>query len=182
MRYALTREGICAMANVLPEQYKEMRVRAFRARLVLVASLTTIAVALVTVLFLVPAYIAVSRFAPPVQAEKITEEDATLRSNLLAAHVLAAELEQIASSSVYSSIVAALAVRPATVSIDRIDYSGVVGGKTATIMLGGSGAGRAVIAFRDALVATGRFSNISIPINTLVGEGGSFSITMNSAP
>jgi len=155
-----------------------------KARFLLMASLLMIGAGIAAIIILLPSYLILEKnraaldtgaSAPRASAANASDRDLLkhIQSRVDELHPLAVA----ASSSPSEAIAAALALRPAGISIDRINYST---GKTAIILLSGSSkSGDLVSAYQRALAGSDAFAGVSVPVGALAGvNDGHFSITI----
>lgn len=167
------------MANVLPPESQKKVWAMYRSRLVLVTSIAFVGLAAVAALSLVPSYVALQVVAPAKPATGATTE--LLQDDAIAlerSQLLIQELQpSLESTSSPSTIVeSALSRKPSGVRISRVIYTG---GEQGTLTLIGAGTRAQVSAYKDALVASGIFDGVSVPVGALVSEGGGFSIVLS---
>lgn len=165
------------MANVLPGAQTTIA-RRVRARLIMVFGLTLAAAAVVAILTLLPAFISISiaRAGLPSAQETGAPEEQVAAAQALA--LIKTLSSFVATSSPSVHIAEALALKPETVSVTSIRYSG---GTPGSIVLSGVSLRReGVNAYRDALSSDGRFGKVSVPVAALVGtQEGRFSMTIS---
>lgn len=154
----------------------------YRARFIVAGSLMALIAAALCVLALLPSYLALradgaGNSAPTTASKAATEADraaiASLRAVLTSLSPLVA-----ATTTPTAAIGKALSLRPATISIDHVTYTG---GDSGTIMLVGSAATReAINGYRQALAADPYFKTVSIPVGDLAGAPGArFSLSLS---
>jgi Tfp pilus assembly protein PilN len=166
------------MANVLPPEEKKRVLREVRSRFVLTFAMTLLIGATVASLCLVPALISV-RLATnsiPQDAElSQTVRDDQAKHARAFALVSALNPVVLATTTPSASVAAALAAKPAGVSVTGINYS-----KGRLLLNGVSRDRQAVNDYREALEADTRFSSVSVPVAALVGtQDGRFTITLS---
>jgi hypothetical protein len=169
------------MSNLLPEKTKQKIHAEYRARFVLTASSLAIGAAAFTALVLSPSFgvLYVSRSSSIEKASQAhqmkTDNDDILRAQSLLSQVSNVAL---ASSSISSAIIDALAQKSDTVSIDTISY--VTTSASPSIALGGVAQNRASLEkFRTQLQGDPRFTSVNIPVADLLGSQGSrFTVTL----
>jgi len=171
------------MANVLPLAGKKAVEKRMRARFLLIGSLAIAVAAIVAILSVVPAFMSV-RIAHA-SLESSLQESAGSQSEDQAAAARAQALigafKSIASatSSPSDALAAALAQKPAGISITAITYTS---GKNEIVLSGLAARREAVNQFRDMLEKTGRFSGVAVPVGALVGtQEGRFTVTLSGA-
>lgn len=169
------------MANVLPLDAQKRVARAYRARFVMALSAAIAALAVLLALSLVPSYLALSLAAPPVPAiapGAMPDNDPRV---IARAQALVAQFTPILSSTTSPSaiIATATAARPSGVLVHHVVYSAPISGKNAELLIVGTAQRERVAAYRDALSANPLFTNVTVPVSSLVGTGsGDFSITV----
>ncbi|MBI5003838.1 hypothetical protein HZC00_01970 [Candidatus Kaiserbacteria bacterium] len=157
--------------------------RARRAHFLLAASLFLLGAGIVAGVMLLPSYLIVDRYQSSLE-ERIAILSAPAADSAdkeLIKHIQE-RVDQLrpliaATSSPSEAIAAALALRPAGISIDHINYTI---GKTGTLLLSGSsGAGDQVSLYQHALASSDDFAGVSVPVGALAGVGdGRFNITI----
>jgi hypothetical protein len=169
------------MSNLLPETGKRNIHAEYRARFILTASSLAIGAAAFTALVLAPSFgvLYISRSSVIEKASQAHQVKAD-NDDILHAQSLLMQISSVAlaSSSVSSAIVDALAQKPAGVSIDSIAYINTSG--TGSLALGGVAQNRASLdKFRTQLQADTRFTSVNIPVADLLGQQGSrFTVTL----
>lgn len=148
----------------------------YRSRLVLVTSLSLLALAAIAVLVFIPSYIALTLAVPP------TPQAATARASndadaaaVARAQALIREIGPLmnASTSPMRSMTDAVSLRAPGAVVTHITYA------PSQITIEGSGSRDVVSAYRDALMKSGKYKTVSVPVGALVGnEGGHFSIIL----
>lgn len=138
------------------------------------------AAALVAILAIMPAYISVriarasvETASSPSDGPASADQEAAVRTQKL---ITSLAPVANATTSPTGALAAALAEKPAGLSITSITYAS----DKSTLVLSGTASRReAVSALRDALEATGRFSSVAVPVAALVGaQEGRFTITL----
>lgn len=170
------------MANVIPREGLSKIQKRNTARFLLLGSGMFAAAAVIAIFAILPAYVSV-RIARA-SVDSAVRESARAAGEEQAAAVrtqmLITNLTPIANatSSPTDVLSVALAQKPAGISITTISF---VGGAKSNILLTGTAQRReAVTTFRDALQASGRFSNVAVPVAALVGtQEGRFTITLS---
>lgn len=176
------------MSNLLPKERIDRVLVEYRSRLVLTGALVFLCVAIVAGIALLPAFVALK----VEEASQAKQRDSNAsqfdsnpiskaeRADILRSQALLARVASVvsATSSPTEILSAALALRPAVVTVDHISFSP---GKGGVIKINGEAKGREEInQYRDALAKEGRFNGVSIPVGALVGsEGGDFTITLS---
>lgn len=154
----------------------------YRARLVIVLSLTIFALGFFFALTLLPSYLAISLAGGPdqtTQENTHTSSDETI--SIARAQMLVTKLLPVlsATSSPTAVIATAIKDRPAGVVLSHISYTAGEGDATGELLLVGDAPREKVSAYRDALTADPLFKTVSVPVGALVGtDGGHFSITL----
>lgn len=174
------------MANILPEAAVRNVWGEFRARAFLTGALALLGTAVFWGIMLLPAYLvlqieqssAAPQDSPAVAVSSTSAERAAERADLLRSQSSLARIAPVvmATSSPSQSVSAALALRPSGVSIDAVKMSSERG----EITLEGTVVGRdAINQYREALIGSGKFGGVSVPVDALVGaSGGHFSVTL----
>lgn len=168
------------MSNVLPPTAQQAVRSAYRARFIVAGSLVAIACALLAILALLPSFLVLVISGNASSAARSSASaSATADSAAIAqAQALVAALSPIVSATTTptDAIRAAIAARPAGVTVGHITYTS---GAPGTLMLVGSGqTPSGISAYREALAADPHFTSVSVPVSDLVGaQGGQFSIT-----
>jgi hypothetical protein len=157
--------------------------RAHRAYFLLATALFLSGTGIVAGVMLLPSYLIVERYQSSLE-ERIAVLSAPAADSAdkeLIKHIQA-RIDQLtplidATSTPSEAIEAALALRPAGISIDRINYSV---GKVGTLLLSGSSsAGDQVSLYQRALAGSDDFAGVSVPVGALAGVGdGRFNITI----
>lgn len=170
------------MANVIPREGLSAVRKRNMARFVFVGAVIFSSAAIVAILSILPAYVSVRVARASVDAvnrEAAAESRSEDQQASARTQALLNVLTPIASatSSPSESLIIALSEKPAAISITSISY--VAG--TKTIEIAGTSAQReAISALRDALEASGRFSNVAVPVAALVGaQEGRFTVTLS---
>jgi hypothetical protein len=168
------------MANVIPREGLSKIRKRNSARFILVASGMIAAAALLAILAIMPAYVSirVARAAAEAGVHEAGEAASEDQDEAIRTQRLILTLTPIANAttSPISALSAALAEKPAGLSITSISYAS----DKSTILLAGTATRReAVSALRDTLEATKRFSSVTVPVAALVGaQEGRFTITL----
>jgi len=167
------------MANVLPFEEKKRLSRRMFARFIFVLSLTLILGAVIASLALLPAILQV-RIAQEALTSPENEVARTARDDQAKgarAQILMDALSPIVlatSTPATEALDAALALKPASVSISNISY-----GPGSIQLSGVSNNRQAVNAFRDALEKDSHFKTVAVPVAALVGtQDGRFTMTL----
>lgn len=166
------------MANVLPKEALESVWAMYRSRLVLVTGLALLCLAAAAALTLVPSYVALHVAAPPVQDTAVStgqQEDvvALERSQLLIKELKGSLVVATSSMSVAEDV---LVMRPKGIVVTRLMYQK---GENGQITLSGSGKRDTINGYKDALIKSGKFTSVSVPVGALVSsEGGNFTIVV----
>lgn len=168
------------MANVLPPEKKKILAARLRARFIFTTAVVLCAGALVAALALVPAFVSVRIALSSLPESEVSETARDDQAKGARAAALVAALGPIShatSSAPVESVTAALALKPAGMSISGVRYS------KGKIELSGVAANRAAVSvFRDALEADARFTTVAVPVAALVGtQEGRFTITLSGA-
>ncbi|OHB18801.1 MAG: hypothetical protein A2854_02965 [Parcubacteria group bacterium RIFCSPHIGHO2_01_FULL_56_18] len=170
------------MANVIPREGLSKMQKRHGARFLLLGSYMFAAAAVIAILAILPAYVSVRIARASVDSE--TQESSggvgTEQATAIRTQSLITNLTPIANatSSPTGALSIALAQKPAGISITTISFLG--GAKPSILLTGTSQRREAVTAFRDELKASGRFSNVAVPVAALVGtQDGRFTITLS---
>jgi Tfp pilus assembly protein PilN len=172
------------MANVIPREGLSKMQKRNSARFLLLGSFIFATAAVIAILAILPAYVSVriaraavdSAMQDSTSAGMGTEQAAAVRTQTLITNLTPIAN---ATSSPTDTLSVALSLRPAGISITTITYTG--GSKSSILLTGTSERREAVTAFRDALQASGRFSNVAVPVAALVGtQEGRFTITLSN--
>lgn len=177
------------MSNLLPPTFRTELIRQYRTRLVFIAALALIGIALIALILLVSSYVVISgnqSSATDAQAASTTGVSATDRATLTQVQSRVALLGPLttASSSAAEAIRVALNARPSSgITLDHISYARRASGNQSSLTIGGfSQAGTAIDTYRRALIESGRFADVSVPVGARVGVGdGKFTITLSGA-
>lgn len=166
------------MANVLPTEEKKRVLRDVRSRFVLTAACVLLTGALIATACLSPAVIsvmlAINGLPQEEQLSDTTRDDQIKQARAVA---LVAALNPIISATTTpsSSVIAALSVKPAGVSVTSLSYS-----KGRLLLSGVSRDRQAVNDYRELLEADPRFITVAVPVAALVGtQDGRFTITLS---
>ncbi|HUO50436.1 MAG TPA: hypothetical protein VMU25_02640 [Candidatus Paceibacterota bacterium] len=166
------------MSNLLPPQsQKHMRIE-YRARFLLVAALVILGCAALALLALVPAEIAVVKLPSPEATSTQSTTDAKAdRAVLAQAQGLLHILGPIAATPSFDPIADVLSERGSGITIRALSYS--IANHT-IVLLGSADSPDHLNAFRAVLQADSHFSNVSVPVNALLGteQNGGFTISM----
>lgn len=168
------------MANVLPLEKKKILASRLRARFMFTLALALFIGALAAALALVPAFIS-TRIAlsslPEGEISETARDDQVQGARAAALVAALAPIVHATSSAPIDSVTAALALKPAGMSISGVRYS------KGKIELSGVATNRAAVsAFRDALEKDARFTTVAVPVTALVGtQEGRFTITLSGA-
>lgn len=169
------------MSNVLPEDLQRTIIRSYLSRFLAAASIVTIVIAALFALALAPGYLAlrIQEQARPGGADISKSASSEDRTALLHTQSQLTAVAPIFSASTTPAtvIVAALALRPPGISIDRIAY---IPGAPGKLVLSGSAVHRENLsAYREALAKSTYFTSASVPVSDLAGAArGQFSITL----
>lgn len=166
------------MANILPFETQKKIWGMYRARFVIAASLMSLALSALAALALAPSYLALQLAAPPI-AETAASARANMSNDVVAmarAQALVAAVGPLvaATSSPSQNILASLSGRPAGVVVTRITYTA----HPSLITLGASASRAAVNAYRDALMKDAHFTSVDIPVDSLIGNSSSFTVSL----
>ncbi len=149
----------------------------YRSRYIVTGSLVLILLAAFALVALIPAYLVLVRAGVAVEESTtvvgVPADDPTA---IVRAQTLVDSFTPILHASVSPTtlIEAALAIKPAGASIDRISY------RIGQIVVSGQASRETIEAYRNALLADTRFESVSVPVSSLVGRDGSrFSITLS---
>lgn len=170
------------MANLLPIEYQKKVRRSLRARFIIVGAGTVGAIAVVTLLSLVPSYLAVRFSIPapesPAQPSPVSDAD---RSQIAEVQAFTDQLRPFvaASTTPTEALLLALAVKPSGISLDNVTYSGGTGAAGQLILAGSTRAPDLISAYQSALAKDAHFKSVSVPVGALVGtREGRFTITL----
>lgn len=157
--------------------------RTHRAYFLLAASLLLSGAGIVAGVMLLPSYLIVERYQVSLE-ERIAVLSAPAADSAdkeLIKHIQS-RVDQLkpligATSTPSEAIAAVLALRPAGISIDHINYSV---SKAGTVLLeGSSSAADQVSLYQRALAGSDDFAGVSVPVGALAGVGdGRFNITI----
>ncbi|PIR82498.1 hypothetical protein COU20_01695 [Candidatus Kaiserbacteria bacterium CG10_big_fil_rev_8_21_14_0_10_59_10] len=173
------------MANILREEDRARIDRALRVRFVIVGALALALAGALSTLALIPAYI--QTHALFASLERAAEEDAAQRAEggreeaeeLRRAKRLAESVRDVSARHrrLVSLLDAVLDERPAAVAVTGIQYDIRSGG---TITLSGSSSDRNTVnEYRQRLMQSGFFEDVSVPVAALLGTaGGRFTMTL----
>ena len=168
------------MSNVLTPEAKHAVWRTYRARFILTASLVAILCALLSLLALLPTYLALYAGSAPAGDDSGNPADAADRTAITQTRSLLGILTPLTNSSTTpSSIVErALALRPPGVRVNRISYDA---GDPSTLVISGTSLARdGVGAYRAALAKDQGFKSVSVPVSDLIGaQDGHFALTIS---
>ncbi|MBI4133000.1 hypothetical protein HY478_00130 [Candidatus Uhrbacteria bacterium] len=167
------------MSNLLPKDALRTLSGWERSRLLLVGSLSAIALGFIVLLSLAPLYLMHAEFGQEIPEVKLPASQQTERESIARAAILVRELKGVASStSAVDILQAVINARPPKVTISSIGY---VRGNPSVITIGGIAPSRDEIsAYRTVLSKDPRFTSVSVPLGTLTGaDGGRFSITLS---
>ena len=168
------------MMNLLPEPAQKKVLSDYRAHHILAGSLLLLGSAFLSVLAFLPSYAAlfVTRPQEVVGAGTVSQNQTDL-NDVMRAQLLVSQLGPVlsATSTASRAIRAALEARPKRVHVDHISYTK----SPFNLMVVGAADGRDDInSFREAVVAEGKFSTVSIPVGALLGaQGGRFTMTLS---
>jgi len=169
------------MSNILPKEAKQEIWKMYRARFTVVGSLVALLTAGLCALALLPSYLALHA-AETEKSSTSTPKTIATEADRAAVASLQNTLEAlsplISTTTPTATVIQALSLRPAGITIDHITYSG---GNPATIMLVGAAATRESInGYRQALSGDSHWKTITVPVGDLTGEPGArFSITLS---
>lgn len=176
-----------SMANILPETAVQNVWSEFRVRAVLTSALALLGIAVFSAVTLLPAYLvlkieqnsAAPQRDPALAAPGLDAQNAAERADILRSQAFLARIAPIvsATSSPSQAISAALALRPAGVQVNAVKLSSSGRGE---ITIEGTAPGReAINQYREALIGSGKFGGVSVPVDALLGaSGGNFSVTL----
>lgn len=171
------------MANVLPEPAQKKIEREYLARFVLAGAVTALVCAFIAFLTLLPSEIAIQIQDSSMRSAASTPappagQTAADRADVEAAQQLLLQLTPIsaASSSALDMVKAAIADRPAGISINAISSTPAV---KQLALSGNASSLDAINAYRTALQADKHFTAVNVPVSALVGsEVGQFTISL----
>ena len=167
------------MSNVLPKERINTAWKSFRARFIIVSAFALLILAAVAAGSLLPTYAALR--ADETDTLSLASGDGTRekRAELARAANLLAHISPYisATSSPLSALEKALAPLPSGVRIERMT---VTPAERGIITISGLAKSReAINAYKDALLKSGDFKTVTIPVDALVGTaGGKFTITL----
>src|SRR3989344_639255 len=168
------------MSNLLPHSAQLAVWRTYRTRYIIMGSLVALGVAALCALTLLQSYLALHSGSE--QATSTPEKIAYAKDREAIRRVesLLAVLSPLvaATTTPTAAIERALSLRPATVKIDHIAYTGGNGG---SLMIVGSATTReAINGYRQVLAAEPLFKSVSIPVGDLTSAPGSqFSVSLS---
>lgn len=171
------------MANLLPQQYQKRERRRLRARYLAATSLVSLGVAFIAFLALLPGFFEIvldsaGRTQVP-SLQKVSAEDT---AKVIEMQLLVARLAPLygATSTPTDLIAAALADKPAGISVEHIGYSAPQVERQILIE-GSAKSPRLIDSYRASLANDPHFIGASVPLGALIGDGtGSFSITVTA--
>ncbi|MBI5457574.1 hypothetical protein HY971_02515 [Candidatus Kaiserbacteria bacterium] len=172
------------MSNILPKEAKKAVWNTYRARFIVAGSFTALFVASLCALSLLPSYLAlhagdVAGVPTSTSTKAVNDAD---RSAIASIRTILTSLSPVlvATTTPTAAITKVLSLRPSTITIDHLTYSGDEPG---TLVVTGSAATReAINGYRQALSSDPLFKMVSIPIGDLTGEPGArFSLTLSGA-
>jgi hypothetical protein len=168
------------MSNLLPQQFQKQLWAGYRARFVTVGSMLFICVAIITALALLPSYIIlITNYPRQTISKDQQQKNDTDLIDLATAQILVIQYGPMMSDKPTTEVVIdILQLRPAGVKVDKIAYTA---GTVATLVVSGAATSRESInMYREAIVATGRFKSVTIPVGDLIGvKGGRFTVTIS---
>ena len=173
------------MSNLIPIEHQKESHTVRRARFVIVASLFATVLALVAFAALIPSYL-VARSGLPVASanQNKTRESSNDRAQIAETTSLAHLLSPFVVSTTTPSdvILAALAKRPAGITIDNISYTADPSGQIGKLVFSGAAKSSDLISsYRNALTADTRFTSVSVPVDALIGsKDGRFTMTLEA--
>ncbi len=167
------------MSNILPVEAKQSVWNMYRARFIIAGSLFVIVAAVLAILALLPSYLVLATSADgSSQASALANASVQADGAAIAqGKSLLATLSPLVSATTTptDAIAAALALRPAGISVNHLTYTA---GRPGTLVIVGTGSPAGISAYNQALTVDPLFTNVSVPIGDLVGaQGGQFSIT-----
>lgn len=165
------------MTNILPLEAQKKVWSMYRSRFLITASLVSLALSTLAALVLVPSFLALELAAPPISdavahSRENTPTDIAIISRTQA---LAGALSPIlaATSSPSQRIREALSAKPQGVSVTHITYTS----QPSMITLSGTASRDTISAFRDTLAKDPLFTNVSVPVDSLIGASNSFTMS-----
>ncbi|MDB5237963.1 MAG: hypothetical protein JWM46_233 [Candidatus Kaiserbacteria bacterium] len=166
------------MANILPFETQKKIWGMYRARFLIAASLVSLTLSALAGLALVPSYLALQLAAPPA-AEAVAHSAGNVPDDIATVtrtQALITALTPIISATTTpsESILVALGLRPQGVTVTHITYTA----KPSLITLGGAASRTTINAYRDALAHDVHFTNVSIPVDALIGNSESFTVSL----
>ena len=174
------------MANLLPPPAKENIRQMDTARFIMLGSFALIAAALIACVSILPSYILlkVQEAEESDAAAAQSSEVASVKTDLTKSQALVTQFTPLATSSPFlATFESILTNRSRGLQLKELSYTRATKGTNGEIILDGVSASRDDInAFRVALDADSRFSNVSVPVSALAGaQDGRFTITLNGA-
>lgn len=171
------------MSNLLPIPSIREVTRIYKARFLFVASSFLFVAGIVAGIILLPSYLIVEKYHMSLEEQiaSLSAPAADTADRDLISHIQerVGQLGPIvaATSTPGQMITDALALRPAGISVDHINYSI---GKAATVLLSGSSKGGDIVgAYQRALAGSDSFAGVSVPVGALAGvDNGRFNITI----
>ena len=172
------------MSNILPKDARLAVRSMYRARFIVAGSFVALFVAGLCALALLPSYLAIHaadiRDVPASSSTK-TASDAD-RASVSSIRTMLESLSPVLTATTTPSVVITkiLSLRPPTIRIDHLTYSG---GNPGTIVVTGSAATReAINGYRQVLSSDPFFKTVSVPVGDLTGAPGArFSLTLTNA-
>ena len=170
------------MSNLLPREAQRAVWGMYRTRFVIASSLLGLAVAALSLLTLLPSYLALHNANGATNVSSTSDKDADAKDKAAVRRVqsLLGVLSPLvaASTTPTAAIARALSLRPSTIAIDHISYTTERDG--GSIMLVGTAATReAINGYRQALTSEPLFVAVSIPVGDLTSApGGRFSLNL----
>jgi hypothetical protein len=165
------------MTNLLPPEEQHRIEVMYLGRFIFVGGLVLMVSAIIAAILLAPNFVILAssqaalerRVISPVSASSSIEKSQLLRAKTL--------LDVLSTTTVIArapskAITRVLSYKPAGVTISHIIYT------TGSIILQGTAGHAAVDAYHHALSADPTFTNITVPVGSLVGNAQDFSITI----
>lgn len=155
----------------------------YRARFMIAGSLVSLFVAGLCALALLPSYLAIhaadiQNAATSTSAKTASDAD---RASVSATRIMLESLSPILTATTTPSVVITkiLSLRPPTIRIDHLTYSG--GDQGTTVVTGSAATREAINGYRQALSSDALFKTVSVPVGDLTGAPGArFSLTLTT--
>lgn len=151
----------------------------YRSRFVLVASLMLLGLAALAGVALIPSFVSVLSTENPAALSEAAQAKQNSAYELDYTQSLMSELgpRLTATTSALTIAISALELKPAGLRVNRITY--IPGEEESRITFLGNASREQVSSYRDALLQSGAFTGVAVPVGALVGSNdGNFSIVM----